>query len=71
MRERLAMILAPLLLLTGCATTTRGWTGPDTESFADAHADCRSRTAALGGQASRQFAVETCLVGKGWTPPRR
>ncbi len=70
MRRRSVLFTVPALL-AGCAAESHHWTGPGTESFSEAIADCRGRTVALGGKPERKFAIETCMVGKGWTPPGR
>lgn len=70
MRRSATLLFFPLLL-AGCATGNPGWTGPGTESFDQAMADCKGRTAALGGKPERKFAIDTCMAGKGWTPPER
>ena len=69
-RRWLAIAIVPALL-GGCATSDHGWSGSGAEPFNQAMADCRGRTAALGGKSEREFAIDTCMAGKGWTRPER
>src|SRR3546814_13299005 len=70
MLRHAALSAAALALLAGCAAHG-GWTGPDTQPFAEALADCKARTSAMRGKTERRFAIDTCMTGKGWTRPRR
>lgn len=71
MQRALAISVVGAMLLAGCAATGGGWTGTGSEPFDQALADCRGRTAALGGSATRKFAIDTCMAGKGWSRRER
>ncbi len=70
MLRHAALSAAALALLAGCARDG-GWQNPGVQPFAEALADCKARTSAMGGKTERRFAIDTCMTSKGWTRPRR
>src|SRR3546814_17020689 len=70
MARSAVLSVAALAFLAGCAGEG-GWKGPGAQPLAEALADCKARTSAMGGKTGRAFAIDTCLSRKGWTPQRR
>src|SRR3546814_1134532 len=49
--------VAALAFLAGCAGEG-GWKGPGAQPLAEALADCKARTSAMGGKTGRAFAID-------------
>ncbi len=66
--RRIAVFLAPVLLLVGCATTTEpGWQGNGAKPFDGARASCQAQVQAISDPAQSAAAFEACMRTHGWT----
>jgi len=59
---------AALLALTGCATTTPGWSGSGAEPFDQALSECSQQADQIADKQERKVTLEACMANKGWMP---